>query len=260
MQVVDASDKMAVDQLTRSGWVPLNSQGHPFVVTDDFQGSGGQVFTDPDTGQTSTLDAVLGGGMTPEQTALLKGFNPSGPAPGQNPQQGTVPAPTPTSPQPMPSTRGFTQTAGNIGPDGLLHFPDADGNEFDPTMIPGLDIEQPGTIPGQFNGAFTTGQMDFMNNLAGQVSNQYNQPLPANPAAQINLGQLPQLQTQQYGGAQAPVAQQYGGGPQPTAQQLGISDELRQLLSGQGLNPATLARMRQHSHNIGDGPPSIATA
>ena len=144
----------------------------------------------------------------------------------------------------MPSTRGFTQTAGNIGPDGLLHFPDADGNEFDPTMIPGLDIEQPGTIPGQFNGAFTTGQMDFMNNLAGQVSNQYNQPLPANPAAQINLGQLPQLQTQQYGGAQAPVAQQYGGGPQPTAQQLGISDELRQLLSGQGLDPATLARMR----------------
>ncbi len=170
------------------------------------------------------------------------GYNGPPTAPGLQPWQTPVGRGTPQagsysySPTPAPFQTSGAPSTGNGGPPmtaqpntytgdpntGLVPgATDANGNVIGPSMIGGITLGQTPIIPGQYSQGFLT---DY-NNYAAQVGNAASSPYNYNPgqmsAAQMNTGNIPQ-----------PTAQQYGG-----------SSQLNQLLSGQGYDPATLARM-----------------
>lgn len=96
-----------------------------------------------------------------------------------------------------------------------------DQGEWSP---PWLEAPQSGGAPHineEFSPGFQGNYFNLMNNVGGQIQQQYQYNTPLANAAQMNTGGVPQ-----------PGAQQYGG-----------SKDLDFLLSGQGYDPATLAKM-----------------
>src|SRR5439155_13913733 len=66
VQTIDAGLKSRLAELTyKEGWVPLNSQRHPYEVMDF---AGGQMFADPDRkNRAAPLNVIVGGGWSPAQ-------------------------------------------------------------------------------------------------------------------------------------------------------------------------------------------------
>ncbi len=96
-----------------------------------------------------------------------------------------------------------------------------DNGEFNPSTLNAAMTPAPPQVPNQFPQDFNSNYFGTMNNLAGQAQSQFDFRTPQAQAALMDTSQV----------------------PQPNAQQFGTSPELQQLLSGQGYDPATIARL-----------------
>lgn len=157
--------------------------------------------------------------------------NPSPPPIEPPPPVVTAPPSTP-APPPGSSTTTVYNPALPQGPTvsgpGGLEYQGARGEGgqlLDPFDIPSI------VLPGAPNIGSTLDQgaqdrfTGLMNNIAGQVQQQYAYQNPAFTAAEMQRGDIPQAQ----------------------AQQFGTSPELQQMISGQGFNPSILAQMRSRA-------------
>jgi hypothetical protein len=105
---------------------------------------------------------------------------------------------------------GWDQIAGAYG----LGAPPAVGM---PSVMPGVSIGAPPMLSTDMN-AFN----DYMNQINGQIGGAYGFDTPYAQTSLIDRGAVPQVEAQQYG----------------------TSAELQKLLSGQGYDPAILAKMK----------------
>ncbi len=170
-------------------------------------------------------------GFSPQMAGPDPGFNGGPPTPYGGPSSPTggyspTPAPFQTAPQtPEGAPPAWSSNSYNSGTDpstGLIPgATDANGNVIGPSMVGNITLGQTPQISQNYSPGFVSNY----NNTTAQIGNAASMPYNYNPgqeqAAQMNIGGIPQ-----------PTAQQYGG-----------SGQLDQLLSGQGYDPATLARM-----------------
>ena len=167
-QAIDAGNYQQINQMTRSGWTPLNEQGAQYQVREH---QGGQLFYNPSTKQWVPLNVLLGGEWLPQQQAEMPNFYRTL---GSNydPQTG------------IPNTYGTTDTL------------DPNGNVQGPPAIPGIDLGQMPTMSAGLDPTEYQRSIDFMHGLANTIGQQYDKPLPEAQAALMPEGQVPQPNAQ----------------------------------------------------------------
>jgi hypothetical protein len=194
---------------------PTRSPGNlvPGATPPQGPGAGTSIsLSHPTTGQTQTI--VLDG--TPETSALLndlmqnQGFVLDDP--GRPPEPFTPPVdPPPVDP---PITQPITPPppGSDYGDFGTYATPE----------IPPIDLPPTERVPSRFGQDFDQWYSDVIDAQAGNLARYYDFPTPQAGVAMMDLGMVPQP------GAQTP--EQF--------------EALQFLLSGQGYDPATMARMR----------------
>lgn len=172
-RTLDPGDHVGIDSLTRTGWVPLNSNGNAFKIMN---WKGGQMFIDPDTGQASPLNVLLGGPWLPEQMAEMPAFNQYMQAQGisQPPAQGNPPPTGVSGGDPEGWIQSLLQ-----GSMGRIPGTDAVANQFLQTLYPHLAQQLVNTettrdqtlnrllfgTPGDPNNPAERGAVGALNNL-----------------------------------------------------------------------------------------------
>ena len=217
---IDLSNDMYTDQVNRlapgPGLLdPTRSPGNlvPGATPPQGPGAGTSIsLSHPTTGQTQTI--VLDG--TPETSAILndliqnQGFvlDDPGRLPVIPPAATPPVPPAATPPVPPPATPPV---------DPYAEFPTLTTPQIEPEVLP--DIER---ISPRFGDDFERWYSDLVGAQADRVGRYYDFPMPRAGVALMDLGRVPQPQAQ-------------------TPEQF---EALQFLLSGQGFDPATMARMR----------------
>ena len=219
-QTVDAGNYQQIDQLTRSGWVPIDGQGQPYRVMD---WQGGQVFVDS-TGAPKTLNMLLGSQPTAAQAAELQ-------SPAFTQAIQSLPTPQPRQ-APAAGASVASGTAGTAGGAATTGTTDEFGGLFGLDAISSVPNINLGDMPMNRGGWAPGFSNDYFGN-ANAVKNDIGSIYNSIPVDRANAAQL-----------------DINGIPQPQSRDVASNPALQHLVSGQGFDPATLARLHAASNDV----------